>query len=294
MRPPGHPLGTMLVLFLGLVYFPPAYAVPFKLQPTTQTEEAADVADQPVGSEKARNLDELQTLKNKLKETQDRLHAFEAENEALRQHTKLSKQSLGTLNESLAVANAESELFRRQYGELKLRMEALGLESVGDNKEALEQRLLKAVRDLGLVRDQKDKLSEQLVALSEAMVLYLKAAPVSDPQIRMDVEAQMRSANQLLNDSANETAAVSGPALGLDSGSVVSVKEDLSLLVANMGSRNGVKVGMPFQVVRANKMVARARVIDVRDHISGAVIEDLASTTSTVKIGDRLQVDAQQ
>ena len=41
------------------------------------------------------------------------------------------------------------KLFKRQYGELKLRMEALGLASVGDNKEALEQRLLKAVRDLG-------------------------------------------------------------------------------------------------------------------------------------------------
>ena len=104
----------------------------------------------------------------------------------------------------------------------------------------------------------------------------------------------MRAANHLIDESARNTAATSTPTLDLNSGSVVSVKEDLSLLVANVGSKNGVKVGMPFQVTRGNKMVARARVIDVRDRISGAVIEDLASNLAAVKIGDRLQVDAQQ
>ena len=36
-----------------------------------------------------------------------------------------------------------------------MRMEALGLVSVGDNKEALEQRLLKSVSDLKLLRDER-------------------------------------------------------------------------------------------------------------------------------------------
>ena len=168
-------------------------------------------------------------------------------------------------------------------------MEALGLESVGDNKEALEQRLLKAVRDLGLVREEKDKLAERLVALTESVLVYMKAAPVSDPQIRMDVEAQMRAANQLLDEVRERRRRRDGPTLDLNSGSVISVKEDLSLLVANIGASNGVKIGMPFQVTRDNKLVAKARVIDVRDRISGAVIEELASTAGAVKIGDHLR-----
>ena len=300
MRPSGILLG--MALFLLLIAGSPVRGQEIPLCPKSQPEtndrvanptvpEAPQVLSFPQGKA---TLDALQTLRNELKETKDRLHAFETENEVLRRHNELSKRSLRTLNETLAVANAESELFRRQYGDLRLQMEALGLESVGDNKEALEQRLLKAVRDLGLVRDEKDKLSDQLVALTESMLLYMKIAPVSDPQIRMDVETQMRAANQLLDQSAKNTAATSTPTLDLNSGSVVSVKEDLSLLVANVGTKNGVKVGMPFQVTRGNKMVAKARVIDVRDRISGAVIEDLASNVSTVKVGDRLQVDAQQ
>ena len=113
-------------------------------------------------------------LKQQLKETQDRLHAFETENEALRRRNDSNKETIHTLTESLAVANAECEVFRRQSGELKLRMEALGLAAVGDNKEALEQRLLQAVRDLALVRDEKDVLAEHLVALSESVMLYLE------------------------------------------------------------------------------------------------------------------------
>ena len=238
---------------------------------------------------------ELQTTKNELRETQDRLHAFEAENEALRRRNEQTKKSLQTLNESLAVANAESELFRRQYGDLKLRMEALGMESVGDNKQALEERLLKAVRDLGLLREEKDKLSERLIALTESMVLYMKAAPTGDAQIRMDVEAQIRAANQSLDESLKNSPAAGTPLLDINSGSVVSVKEDLSLLVINIGSRNGVQAGTPFRVIRGDKLVARARVIEVRDRISAAVVEDFATIVGeSVKIGDRLQIDAVQ
>ncbi len=296
MRPAGTPLGLTLFLLLGTGSL--VWGQGTRLRSKSQLEAGSQAADKPATeiqqAPESEPLDALQNLRNELKETKDRLHAFEAENEVLRRHNELSKQSLRTLNESLAVANAESELFRRRYGDLRLQMEALGLASVGDNKEALEQRLLKAVRDLGLVREDKDKLSEQLVALTEAVLLYIKTAPVSDPRVRMDVETQIRAANQLLDDSAKTAATSSAPTLELNSGSVVSVKEDLSLLVANIGARNGVKVGMPFRVTRGSQMVAKARVIDVRDRISGAIIEDLASTDAAVKIGDRLQVDAQQ
>ena len=238
--------------------------------------------------------DEVQNLNQQLKETQDRLQAFEAENEALRRRNDLSKETIRTLNESLAVSNAEGEVFKRQYGDLKLRMEALGLASVGDNKEALEQRLLQAVRDLSLIRDEKDKLVERMMALIETVVLYIKSAPAADPQIRLDIEAQMRAANEAMAASAvKEAAANVVPNLELSNGQVISVKEEYSLIVANLGSQQGVKIGMPFQVVRGNHLVARARVVDVREHISGAVVEEYSSNTEKVKVGDGLRVDAQ-
>ena len=192
------------------------------------------------------------------------------------------------------MSNAEGEVFKRQYSDLKLRMEALGLASVGDNKEALEQRLLAAVRDLALVRDEKDKLVERMMALCETVVLYIKSAPASNPQIRLEIEGQMRAANEAMDDSAaKDAAAAVAPAADLTNGQVVSIKEEYSLIVANLGSQQGVKIGMPFQVLRGNHLVARARVVDVRERISGAVIEQYSSNTEKVKIGDRLRVDVQ-
>jgi len=238
--------------------------------------------------------DEVQTLNQKLQETQDRLHIFEADNEALSRRNELSKETIRTLNESLAVSNAEGEVFKRQYGDLRLQMEAMGLASVGDNKEALEQRLLKAVRDLSLAKDEKDKLVERLMALCETVVLYIKAAPTTDPQLRLDIEGQMRAANEAMNTTAAREAAASLPAQAeLTNGQVVSIKEEYSLIVANLGSQQGVKIGMPFQVIRGNHLVARARVVDVRERISGAVIEEYSSNTEKVKVGDGLRVDAQ-
>ena len=237
---------------------------------------------------------EITEITQQLKETRDRLKAFEIENEALRQRNDLRQTTIRTLNESLAVANAECEVFRRQYSDLKLRMEALGLASVGDNKEALEQRLLKAVRDLGLVRDEKDKLSERMVALSETVLLYMKTATAADPKIRMEVEGQLRAANEAMDEStAKETMASAPAGVNLNDGQVISVKDDYSLAVMNLGSVQGVKIGMPFVIVRGNRFIARGRVVDVREKISGAVIEEYGSNTEKVKVGDTMRVDVQ-
>jgi hypothetical protein len=77
-------------------------------------------------------------------------------------------------------------------------------------------------------------------------------------------------------------------------GKVLSVKEEWSLVVGNLGAKQGVKLGMPLRVVRAGKTIATLRVVDVREKISGAVIQDLDSEKVKIKVGDRLQVDARQ
>ena len=75
---------------------------------------------------------------------------------------------------------------------------------------------------------------------------------------------------------------------------VVDVKEELALIVANIGEKQGVRIGMPFQVWREDKRIGEVRVIDVRDSISGAVIQSLESEKVPVKNGDRLKVDARR
>jgi hypothetical protein len=65
-------------------------------------------------------------------------------------------------------------------------------------------------------------------------------------------------------------------------------------VVSNLGAQQGVKIGMPLRVVQDGKTVATLRVVDVREKISGAVIQELDSEKVKIKVGDRLQVDARQ
>ena len=79
-----------------------------------------------------------------------------SQNDELRKQLSLGRESVKTLTDSLVVSNAEAELFRRKYADLKLRMDALGVESIDKDRAKLEQRLLKAVSDLQLLQKEQD------------------------------------------------------------------------------------------------------------------------------------------
>jgi hypothetical protein len=50
---------------------------------------------------------------------------------------------------------------------------------------------------------------------------------------------------------------------------------------------------MPMRVMRGDRRIATLRVVDVRQKICGAVIQEMDSKKERIKVGDRLQVDAQ-
>ena len=215
-----------------------------------------------------------------------------SQNDLLRKQLSLDRETQKTLTDSLVVSNAEAELFRRKYSELQLRMDALGVESVSKDRAKLEQRLLKAVSDLQLMNKEKEGYREQLLKLTETVLRYVKSTESADADARMGVETQLRATNQLLAKGANPPNEEAGP--DLMDGKVLSVKEEWSLVVGNLGAKQGVKLGMPLRVVRAGKTIATLRVVDVREKISGAVIQELDSEKVKIKVGDRLQVDARQ
>ena len=51
---------------------------------------------------------------------------------------------------------------------------------------------------------------------------------------------------------------------------------------------------MPFRVIRNGNQIGTVTVVDVREKISGAVIQEMNSTKDKIKVGDHLQVDARQ
>src|SRR5262245_49640658 len=212
------------------------------------------------------------------------------QNEDLQRQLSIAQESLKALTSGLAESNAEAELFRRKYSDLQLQMEALGLASANKDRAKLEQRLLAAVSDLQLAQKQRDEYRDQMLRLNEAVLCYLKTSQAGDAKARMDVEAQLRSTNTI---STKSTSELELPEPSLMDGSVISVKDEWSFVVGNLGEKQGVKIGMPMRVMRNDRKIATLRVIDVRQKICGAVIQEMDSEKERIRVGDRLQVDAQ-
>ncbi|NBZ95921.1 MAG: hypothetical protein EBR40_05765 [Proteobacteria bacterium] len=205
---------------------------------------------------------------------------------SLREKLVLSEAAIKGLTESLAVANGEAEVFRRKSDDLNERIEALGLSS-SKGDDALRTRLLAAVRDLRLLQKENDEAKERLTALSESVMALLKTSEGINAKARLRVEENLRAANALIGRSASGQ----GNPAGLTGGRVIDVKPDLALVVSDLGSRQGVKTGMPFQVWRGDKQIASVRVVDVRDAVSGAIVQSTAANTESVRTGDTLRID---
>ena len=192
------------------------------------------------------------------------------------------------------MANNDADIFRHQLAETKLRLEALGLSAASGNTGKLEERLLEAVKSYTHAEEERKKLAEALAGLCEAAAGFAKKATASEPDSRLALEVRIRLANELLGLAPSSAVAAGEVPATLTDGMVISIKEELGLVVANIGVKQGVAVGMPFQVLRDDHLIGTVRVVDVRERIAGAIIQDLSSTKDKIKVGDRLKVAARQ
>ena len=211
------------------------------------------------------------------------------QNAELRRQLSIAQESVSTLTDSLAESNAQAELFRRKYSDLELRAEALGLASVSKDRAKLEQRLLAAVSDLRLAEKERDEYRDQLSRLRETMLRYLKTSQSIDAQARLELETELRNTGQL---TMRSTSASTNAEPSLMDGTVLNVKEEWSFVVGNLGASHGMKIGMPVRVMRGDQRIATLRVVDVRQRICGAVIQEMDLKKEKIRVGDRFQVDA--
>lgn len=208
---------------------------------------------------------------------------------ALKEQLLVARSQIKNLSEGIATANMESEIFKRQLSEAQLRLEAIGLSNTDNDPSRLEARLLQAIRELRVLKEKHQDAMAQLVKLSEAITILVKTSGEIKTEARVAVEAELRETAQILG-----VPEFQGLETNLQDARVVDFKEDLSLIVANVGTANGVKVGMPFKILRDGQLIGNAKVIDVRERISGAVIQNLSSDNTRVEKGDALRVDAKK
>jgi hypothetical protein len=226
-------------------------------------------------------------------ETKTALGVLLRDKASLEQRLQEADASVAALQKNLAVANAESEVFKRQAAELKLRLEALGLDAAGDPAK-LEQKLLKAVNNLRIAEESRKEVLSALIELSEAVLAYRQVSTSTNADARELLEAALRKAHHAMGVSSSNAAEAPAVPATLTDASVIAVKDELALIVTNIGHQQGVREGMPFRVIRGDEDIGTVRVVDVREKIAGAVIQDLHSVNRRVQMGDRLQVIAER
>jgi hypothetical protein len=190
------------------------------------------------------------------------------------------------LTDSLASANAESEYFRQQWTDLKLRDEALGTLALTADQSKTQEKLVQAVAELfqsEMRRREALVLLDKLLTSTDQM---LQTAPNYDPKTRAEYEVATRSAKAYLG---GHSGAAIPLASTLTDGQIADTKPELNAVILNLGKTQGVKEGMPFLVYQDNVQVAEVKVILARDLISAAQVENLKPNT-VLKIGDRVAV----
>jgi hypothetical protein len=189
------------------------------------------------------------------------------------------------LTEDLAVARTESELFQKRWSEAQLRAQALGVNFADESAKQAQQQFVESVRALYLVEVERQRLIEQLQRL------------IVTVQRRGDVTGEVARATALLAVTDRPAAGETGIAVGahgaaegtLGAATVLDVSQTLRLVVLNIGLLHGARVGMPFVVLRGDRVVAELKVVEVRQRICGALIERMDGTVM-LKAGDIARV----
>lgn len=191
-----------------------------------------------------------------------------------------------TLVESLSEAVRVSEEQMVSARETELKLQAFGVDLFTRDDSSIEQRLLKAVRDLDIAQQEIERRTSAILQLSEAFLKVLNASPGLADKDKAEAEAAIAAANEALSAAPAEGEEVAD----VSKSRVISVDSSVGLIVVNAGRRSGIRVGTPIAVLRGEKPVYSAMVVDVRDSISGAVLQDRMVAEGDVEVGDGIRL----
>jgi hypothetical protein len=232
---------------------------------------AADKARLPsVTTNAAIAVDELHVL----------VESLGADNQRLKTDLEQRETIIRLLTENLAVARTESELFHKKWSEAQLRAQTLGVDFADNNAAQTQRRLAESVRALYLADAERQRLVEQVQRLIEALQ---KPGDVAGELAR--TEALFRATDRSLSGRTTNGQAPGG----LGAATVLDVNPDLRLVVLNIGELQGARIGMPMVVIRGEHIVAELKVVEVRQRICGALIEQVKEGV-TLKTGDVARV----
>ncbi len=224
-----------------------------------------------------------------MQELHTTLQVAAAKIQTLESQVTAGKDRNEALAQSAAAANAESNELKDRYEKLRGLLEGLGIGALETSRDETQDRLLAVLSDLRVMKEQRDALAAALIEMAESSMGLMQSVPNADPAAADRVNKAITLADStLVKVGGGESGR---PVADLESARVVSLKDDLGIAVLSIGARNGVKPGMPFEIYREDKPIAKVLITEVRNTVCGAVVQELASANDPVRVGDRGRVD---
>ncbi len=127
-------------------------------------------------------------------------------------------------------------------------------------------------------------LAEENAALQGAAAeARREAARLMETLAAARAEADVLHARGLRAESDRVGGRIPAAAMAPGRVRVAEVSEELGLVVLDGGAAAGLRAGMTMQVLRGSNPVARIRLVDVRERISGAVIDEAGRAERPMK-----------
>lgn len=198
------------------------------------------------------------------------------------------QQDLDRAEENLALARTEADFFHKKWAELRIRTEALGLEALTGNEKALQDKVARLAGELYRSEKARLEMEDAITTLIATAREFHQAGPLERAQKRAAYEVAVRRAAALTgreDDPARIQAAADHT-----SGFVTTYDDEFDVVIANFGRAQGARTGMPYRILRGDKVIGRCRLIEVREYLSAALVDGVIEK-ETVKAGDRLLLE---
>lgn len=191
------------------------------------------------------------------------------------------------LERSLVEANRKGEAAGAELDQIRKLLEALGKNLLDGG----DDRMVQAAADLQLAQERLHGLEGASMRLASSITDYLRQAVVSDPDSRLRVETSLRELDALLGFGQKPRPEVRN--VSLQQAKVVSIDQESGLLVLNVGETTGARIGMSFELSRANQPYGKAIIADIRKDVCGAFVERLDRPAETARLGDKATLQTQ-
>ncbi|NCW27583.1 MAG: hypothetical protein EBV83_04710 [Verrucomicrobia bacterium] len=192
--------------------------------------------------------------------------------------------------DELAMAQAEAKAYREAWLELRRRDEVLGLTALSpdvhdaqDKVARLSGELIRAQRNFEILAEKAKKTVECAIRWGG------EPDPAKKTASRVELESAQRDLASVVK-SSNEARPL---ASGVTDAQVVAIDRKQQALVLNLGRAQGAREGMPFRILRGDKVIGSCRLIEVRELVSAGLTEQLNQGTE-LKVGDRAAILAEK